>query len=75
MQTFTLMIHSQNFDITIEDDFSIWFSISLLQDFTYLNINIKRVDLLKAYVAKVHELYKQEKQLDSLLECFEAQEG
>jgi hypothetical protein len=69
------MIHSQNFDVTIEDDFSIWFSISLLQDFTYFNTNIKRVDLLKAYVSQVYELYQQEKQLDSIIECFEAQEG
>ena len=72
MQTLTLMIHSQNFDVTIEDDFTIWLSISLLQDLTNLNRNIKRVDLLNAYVSKVYELYKQEKQLDSILVCFEA---
>lgn len=63
-----LMIHSQNFEITVEDDFCIFLSVTLHKDFPTQNIS--RLELLNAYVSKVHELYQTEKEYSTLLNNF-----
>ena len=65
MGTLTLMLHSQKFDITIEDDFAIWLSVTLHHDFK--DSNISRLEMLNAYVSKVYELYIQEQQLEKMI--------
>ncbi len=70
--TITIMLHSQNFDIKIEDSFTIFLSVSLHNDFK--NTNITRQEILSAYISKVYELYKMEKEVDEILECLERQE-
>ena len=70
MNTLTAMIHSQWFDISLneEDDFNIWLSVQMHQDFK--NTNISRQELLNAYVANVYEMYKIENELDIIVESF-----
>ena len=70
MNTLTVMIHSQWFDISLneEDDFNIWLSVQMHQDFK--NTNISRQELLNAYVANVYEMYKIENELDIIVESF-----
>jgi len=75
MQTLTLMVHSQNYDIKVQDDFIIWLSSTFQKDFNSLDTNIKRTDLLSAYISKVYELYKNDKELNILLKRIEAQES
>ena len=70
--TITLMLHSQNFNIRVENDFTIFLSVSLHNDFK--NTNITRQEILSAYIGKVYELYKMENEIDEILECFEGQE-
>ncbi len=70
--TLTIMLHSQNFDITVDEDFTIFLSVSLHKDFK--NTNITRQEILSAYIGKVYELYKMENEIDEILECFERQE-
>lgn len=68
-----LKVHSQNYEIKVKDDFTIWLSISLFNDFKE-NPNIQRKELLRAYVRTVYELYQNEKSIDCLLEQIETQE-
>lgn len=46
-KTITLKIHSQDFDITIQDDFG-------------LTSNISRLELLRAYVRANYEVFQME---------------
>lgn len=64
--TITLMLHSQNFNITVEEDFTIFLSVSLHNDFK--NTNITRQEILSAYVGKVYELYKMENEVNKILD-------
>ncbi len=70
--TITLMLHSQNFSITVDEDFTVFLSVSLHKDFK--NTNITRQEILSAYISKVYELYKMENEVNEILECFEGQE-
>jgi len=63
------MLNSQNFDITVNDDFVIYLSVLLHKDFK--NTNITRQEILSAYIGKVYELYKMENEVDEILERFE----
>ncbi len=67
--TLTIMLNSQNFDITVNDDFVIYLSVLLHKDFK--NTNITRQEILSAYIGKVYELYKMENEVDEILERFE----
>ncbi|QSZ41219.1 hypothetical protein GJV85_03520 [Sulfurimonas aquatica] len=67
--TITLMVHSQNFDVAIEDeDFIIFLAVTMQQDFK--NINVSRLELLNKYVSKVYELYQMENELDKIMKYF-----
>ncbi len=74
MNNFQIMLHSQNFTISLdeEDDFNIFLSVSLHEDFKQSNIT--RLQMLNAYVKKVYELYKIDKEVCNVIECFETQE-
>ena len=75
MNTITLMVHSQNLDIELEEDndFTIFLSVSLFNDFK--NSNVTRQEMLTQYVSKVYELYLNEKKVDKIINSFEAQEN
>ena len=70
--TLTIMLNSQNYDITIEDNFTIWLSVTLHKDFKTQNISHE--EILSAYISKVYELYKMEEEVEKIIECFEAQD-
>ena len=74
MNNLQIMLHSQNFNITLdeEDDFNIFLSVSLHEDFKQSNIT--RLQMLNVYVEKVYELYKIDKEANEILTIFEAQE-
>ena len=48
--TLTVMVNSKNYDITVQDSFTIWLSVQMHQDFKTQNIS--RKELLRAYVSK-----------------------
>ena len=66
--TLTVMVNSKNYDITVQDSFTIWLSVQMHHDFK--THNISRKELLRAYVSKVHELYLLEQKLDGVIESF-----
>jgi len=74
MSSLDVMLHSQNFTISLneEDDFNIYLSVSLYEDFKQSNIT--RLQMLNIYVEKVYELYKIENEVSKIIECFETQE-
>ena len=71
--TLTIMLHSQNFDIKIEDSFTIFLSVSLYNDFK--DKNITRQQMLHAYILKNYALYLQEQKVNKIIESIEAQEA
>jgi len=70
MSFIPIMLHSQNFDITLneDNDFNIFLSVSLHKDFK--TSNISRLEMLTAYVSKVYELYLIEQEVDEILKSF-----
>ena len=54
MNTITLTIQSQDYDITVDDDFIIWLSHKILD---FKNTNITKQELLKKYIASLHEIF------------------
>ena len=74
MNNLQIMLHSQNFTISLdeEDDFNIFLSVSLHEDFKQSNIT--RLQMLNAYVEKVYELYLQELEVSKIIDRFEAQD-
>jgi len=66
----SLTINGSRFDIELEEDFAQYLSVQMKNDFNTEGNNDAKT-LLYAYVRKNAELFKQEEQMNALLEKLE----
>ena len=64
-----LHIGGRRFDVDVEDEFAVFLQNQMSKDFNIDGNNDLKL-LLQAYVRKSHELFTQEKEIDTLLKKF-----
>ncbi len=62
----SLHIGGRNFDIDVDDQFSVFVEHQMAKDFNIDGNNDLKI-LLQAYVRKTYELYTQEQKIDKIL--------
>jgi len=69
----SLYIGGRKFDVDVDDKFAIYLEKQMERDFNIDGNNDVKT-LLQAYVRKTHELYKQNQQIDDILQKMEKKE-